>query len=407
MYQTVGHAHVAAIAQSMDLPLFRRGIDGTAVEQGLRYPTSGSPGDEVEDLLELLKQVQAAIPNVDAVCSGAILSNYQRARVESVCARLGLVSLAYLWQRDQHALLAEMVAAGVEAVLVKVASLGLKQSDLGRTIGELAGRFEGLHRRFGFHECGEGGEYETFTLDCPLFKKRLQPVGEERVVAHGADVSLLIWERLELVEKAEKGALNTEGGSTGEGGEDEVFKEDGDSREERGGAKEEGGGAKAAVEPGATWLVAPERSVEGLTVGSLSLEGVPVEGYRPVEGWATSSLGQCGALHLSYTEHTQQRLDAARMGVAAEAAEVPREDALRAALERLPLALSACGLTLDHLLYVRLYVPSMANYKALNAIYSDIMEQANPPPPPPLPPLQAPSKPHLSPIYPPPPPPYP
>lgn len=21
--------------------------------------------------------------------------------------------------------------------------------------------------------CGEGGEYETFTLDCPLFKKRI------------------------------------------------------------------------------------------------------------------------------------------------------------------------------------------------------------------------------------------
>ena len=22
--------------------------------------------------------------------------------------------------------------------------------------------------------CGEGGEYETFTLDCPLFKKRIE-----------------------------------------------------------------------------------------------------------------------------------------------------------------------------------------------------------------------------------------
>ena len=26
-----------------------------------------------------------------------------------------------------------------------------------------------------FHECGEGGEYETFTLDCPLFKYRIEP----------------------------------------------------------------------------------------------------------------------------------------------------------------------------------------------------------------------------------------
>ena len=27
--------------------------------------------------------------------------------------------------------------------------------------------------KFGVNVCGEGGEYETFTLDCPLFKKRI------------------------------------------------------------------------------------------------------------------------------------------------------------------------------------------------------------------------------------------
>ena len=27
--------------------------------------------------------------------------------------------------------------------------------------------------RYGTHICGEGGEYETLTLDCPLFKKRI------------------------------------------------------------------------------------------------------------------------------------------------------------------------------------------------------------------------------------------
>lgn len=27
--------------------------------------------------------------------------------------------------------------------------------------------------RFQTHMCGEGGEYETFTLDCPIFKQRV------------------------------------------------------------------------------------------------------------------------------------------------------------------------------------------------------------------------------------------
>ena len=29
------------------------------------------------------------------------------------------------------------------------------------------------NKKFGLNICGEGGEYETFTLDCPLFKKRI------------------------------------------------------------------------------------------------------------------------------------------------------------------------------------------------------------------------------------------
>jgi len=36
-----------------------------------------------------------------AVTSGAILSDYQRLRMEAVCADLGLVSLSYLWRQPQ------------------------------------------------------------------------------------------------------------------------------------------------------------------------------------------------------------------------------------------------------------------------------------------------------------------
>lgn len=57
----------------------------------------------------LLKEVKQQIPSVTAVSSGAIASDYQRLRVESVCSRLGLISLAYLWKEDQSLLLQEMV----------------------------------------------------------------------------------------------------------------------------------------------------------------------------------------------------------------------------------------------------------------------------------------------------------
>jgi len=39
---------------------------------------------------------------------------------------LGLSSLAYLWRRDQSELLSEMISAGIEAVLIKVAAMGMQ-----------------------------------------------------------------------------------------------------------------------------------------------------------------------------------------------------------------------------------------------------------------------------------------
>lgn len=54
------------------------------------------------------------------------------------CSRLGLTSLGYLWRREQEELLDEMIESGVEAILVKVASIGLMpRKHLGRTLEEL------------------------------------------------------------------------------------------------------------------------------------------------------------------------------------------------------------------------------------------------------------------------------
>ena len=98
------------------------------------------------------------------------------------CERLGLVSLSYLWQREQHGLLQDMCDSPLQAVLIKVASLGLKVSHLGQSIQQLQPLFTSLHQKFGFHVCGEGGEYESLTLDSPLFIKRIVLDATEQVV---------------------------------------------------------------------------------------------------------------------------------------------------------------------------------------------------------------------------------
>ncbi|XP_039161504.1 diphthine--ammonia ligase-like isoform X2 [Eucalyptus grandis] len=83
--------------------------------QKLSY--KATPGDEVEDMYELLKEVKQKIPSIEAVSSRAITSDYQGLLVESVCSRLGLVSLAYLWKQDQSMLLQEKVLLGTGGMI--------------------------------------------------------------------------------------------------------------------------------------------------------------------------------------------------------------------------------------------------------------------------------------------------
>jgi len=76
------------------------------------------------------------------VAVGAILSDYQRVRVENVCSRLNLISLAYLWRRDQTELLQEMIDCQVHAIIIKV----LNESTI--TLGFLKKKIENKHLRW-------------------------------------------------------------------------------------------------------------------------------------------------------------------------------------------------------------------------------------------------------------------
>jgi diphthine-ammonia ligase len=104
MYQTVGLEIVPFIAECLEVPLIQRELQGTSVNTGMYYQKSSEESksglDEVEDLYELIADVKTRFPDVQAVSSGAILSNYQRLRVENICQRHKLMSLAYLWNRD-------------------------------------------------------------------------------------------------------------------------------------------------------------------------------------------------------------------------------------------------------------------------------------------------------------------
>ncbi|KAI4723742.1 adenine nucleotide alpha hydrolases-like protein [Aureobasidium sp. EXF-10728] len=203
MYQTIGHGVIPLYEQALGLPLYRQEISGGVVDSNKSYASPAaarqSEQDETESLVPLLRKVMAAHPEINAVSTGAILSDYQRTRVESVAIRLGLVPLSYLWQYpflppyDETSLLDDMAAAGQDARIIKVASGGLDDGFLWENVANYRtkARLVRAMERFGIigdgAALGEGGEFETLAVDgpWPLWKNSIQIDDDDRMVVAG------------------------------------------------------------------------------------------------------------------------------------------------------------------------------------------------------------------------------
>lgn len=188
MYQTVGHQAIEMIAKALDKPLFRADITGTTKNKDLDYVEANDQEDEVEQLYCLLNDIRNTHGvDFDAVSVGAIASSYQKSRVENICKRLNLKMLAYLWNEDQDSLLQSMIDNNFNAILIKVACMGLKKEHVGLSIKSMQECLRKLNKEYGTNICGEGGEYETLVLDCPLYKKRLI-LDAYDIVCHSEDI---------------------------------------------------------------------------------------------------------------------------------------------------------------------------------------------------------------------------
>ena len=188
MFQTVGHDVIDYYKECLDVPLYRQAIIGESKNQDLEY--SKTENDEIEDLHQLISTVKQHHPDIEAVSCGAILSHYQRTRVENICDRFQLTSLAWLWQRDQGQLMEEMCDSGLDARIIKVAAIGLNETHLGKSIKELYPYLVKLNQMYEVHVCGEGGEFETLVLDSKFFKKRLV-IDEKEIITGDSDVSYM------------------------------------------------------------------------------------------------------------------------------------------------------------------------------------------------------------------------
>ncbi|MDH7478147.1 MAG: TIGR00289 family protein [Candidatus Bathyarchaeota archaeon] len=139
--------------------------------------TSGDKEEEIEDLNEVLKNL-----DVDAIACGGIFSNYQRKNFKKVCEELGFKFLTPFWHTDPEKFLKDTIDLGFDVRIVGVYAEGFDESWLERKLDEKCIEdLKILNKKYEINLCGEGGDYETLTLDCSCFKKRLEILKSTKV----------------------------------------------------------------------------------------------------------------------------------------------------------------------------------------------------------------------------------
>src|SRR3989338_906625 len=161
--------------------------------------TEGIKEKELKDLRNVLLEAKKKY-NIEGVVSGAVASEYQRYRVETVCADLGLKSIAPLWHLDPKRYMTDFINDGFKALIVSVAADGFSKDWLGKPINlETLEELQKLHDKFGIHIGGEGGEIETFVTDGPIFKKKIEIEEFEKVWQN--DVGFYVIKKAKLAKK--------------------------------------------------------------------------------------------------------------------------------------------------------------------------------------------------------------
>jgi len=160
MFHTPAIEMAAFQAEAMDIPL-------------ILAKTKGEKEKELDDLEKALIKAKKEY-HIEGVVSGAIFSTYQRDRVEKICDKLGLKVFAPLWHKPQEQQMIELVDNDYKIIFTSIAAYGLDKTWLNKVITKVdLAKSEKLRDKLGSNVAGEGGEFESLVLDCPLFKKKL------------------------------------------------------------------------------------------------------------------------------------------------------------------------------------------------------------------------------------------
>ena len=143
--------------------------------------TTGKKEVELKELEVVLKKAKEKY-NLQGIVTGALFSDYQRERIEKIADKLSLKVFSPLWHRDQETEMRELVENKFKFIFTSIAADGLDKKWLNKVItNEDIDKLVILNKKIGLNIAGEGGEFESLVLDCPLFNKKLEILETETI----------------------------------------------------------------------------------------------------------------------------------------------------------------------------------------------------------------------------------
>ena len=140
--------------------------------------TITSTSDETDNELTLIENLLQNAKDqfqIEGLVHGGIQSKFQKDKFENVCSKLNLKVIAPLWNTDPEKYMNELIDSKFEFIMTTVSSDGLDDSWLGKTISKSdIVSLKHLSEKFGFNLNFEGGEAETFVINCPLFTNSIK-----------------------------------------------------------------------------------------------------------------------------------------------------------------------------------------------------------------------------------------
>jgi len=138
------------------------------------HSNSDETKDEIIAMEKLLQNAKKEF-HIDGLVHGGIKSKFQKEKFETLCLKLNLISIAPLWETNPKEYMNELIDSNFHFMMITVSSDGLDEQWLGKLIlkSDII-LLNNLSKKFGFNLNFEGGESETFVINCPLFSHSIK-----------------------------------------------------------------------------------------------------------------------------------------------------------------------------------------------------------------------------------------